>query len=135
VLVISILIHPSRHPHGLPAALTAMVAVVAMASQYALFRLAIPHAVSTAAMTGNLTNTVLALVDLRSQGRPMISDDNDRLKQSLRLLVGFFLGCVAAAVAIPLLGDWAWSLPVLLAAAAVDLVAALSRSTIITARK
>jgi hypothetical protein len=35
-----------------------------MACQYALLRLAIPGAISTAVMTGNLTNTVLSLMDL-----------------------------------------------------------------------
>jgi uncharacterized membrane protein (UPF0136 family) len=37
----------------------------------------------------------------------------------VRLLVGFFAGCVVGAAAVLLLGNWAWSLPVALAGAAV----------------
>jgi hypothetical protein len=44
-----------------------------------------------------------------------------RLKRSLHLLFGFLAGCVAAAAAISLLGDWAWSLPVALSAAVLAL--------------
>lgn len=129
VLLVSISMHPSMHPHSAIAVTTAMIAVFAMASQYALFRLALPDAVSTAVMTGNLTNTTLSLVDELSAHRPMMPDDSDRLRQSLHLLIGFFLGCVVAAAAIPVLGDWAWSLPVLLAAVAIIYVAAIRRST------
>src|SRR5260370_29396933 len=42
---------------------TAMIAVCAMACQFALLRLAVPGAPSTAVMTGNVTNTVLSLLD------------------------------------------------------------------------
>jgi uncharacterized membrane protein YoaK (UPF0700 family) len=109
---------PSSNPHGIPACLAALIAVSAMACQYALLRLAMPRAVSTAVMTGNLTNTVLAIMDALSRGHPLMSDDG-RLKRSLYLLFGFLLGCVVAATAISTMGEWAWSLPVVLAAAAV----------------
>jgi uncharacterized membrane protein YoaK (UPF0700 family) len=118
VLVFSIFAHPSAHPHGLMAGIAAMIAVSAMACQYALFRLAIPEAVSTAVMTGNLTNAVLALMDRRSR-TPLMTGDDDRLKKSIYLLVGFLVGCVVAAAAIPLLGDWIWILPVALSAVAI----------------
>lgn len=35
-------------------------------------------------------------------------------------VAGFFAGCVAGAAAVSLMGRWAWSLPVILAAAAVQ---------------
>ena len=64
-----------------------MIAVAAMASQYALLRLAIPGAISTAVMTGNLTNSVLALMDLRFAAVARLGDENrQRLRRSLRLL-------------------------------------------------
>jgi uncharacterized membrane protein YoaK (UPF0700 family) len=66
-----------------------MIAVSAMACQYALLRLAIPGAISTAVMTGNLTNTVLALMDLWWSRHPMLRVDADRLRRSLHLLFGF----------------------------------------------
>ena len=93
-----------------------MIAVSAMACQYALFRLAMPRAVSTSVMTGNLTNTVLSLMDASSPGHELMPVDARRLKRSVYLLVGFLVGCVVAAAAISVLGDWAWSLPVALAA-------------------
>lgn len=37
------------------------------------------------------------------------------------MLAGFLLGCVVAAVAVAMLKDWAWSLPALLAGAAIAL--------------
>jgi len=58
-------------------------------------------------MAGNLTNTVLALMDSLSEHRPLLPVDADRLKRSSHLLIGFLLGCVVAAYAVSVLGDWA----------------------------
>jgi uncharacterized membrane protein YoaK (UPF0700 family) len=121
VLVFSVMTKPSANPHGLMAGITAMVAVSAMACQFALLRLVLPVAPSTAVMTGNLTNTVLSLLDSHSRAQPLMVGDAERLRGSLYLLIGFFGGCVAAAAAVSLLGDWAWSLPVALAGVAVTL--------------
>ena len=118
-LVFSVISKPSASPHGLIAGIAAMIAVSAMACQYALFRLAMPRAVSTAVMTGNLTNTVLSLMDASSPGYELMPVDAGRLKRSVYLLVGFLVGCVVAAAAISVLGDWAWSLPLALAALAI----------------
>ena len=96
-----------------------MIAVSAMACQYALLRLALPRVVSTAVMTGNLTNAVLALMDLVSARNSLTAADRVRLKGSLRLLAGFLLGCLVAAAAVTLIADWAWSLPTVLAALAI----------------
>jgi uncharacterized membrane protein YoaK (UPF0700 family) len=119
VLVFSVVTKPSANPNGLMAGIAVMIAVSAMACQYALLRLAVPGAISTAVMTGNLTNTVLSLMDMLSNKRPLMTVDAGRLKRSLHLLYGFLVGCIAAAAAISLLADWAWSLPVALAAVAV----------------
>src|SRR6267378_2414767 len=62
VLVFSVINDPAANPHGLMAIFVAMVAVSAMACQFALLRLAVPGAPSTAVMTGNLTNSVLSLL-------------------------------------------------------------------------
>jgi len=117
VLVLSVATQPSTNPHGPMAGIAAMIAVSAIACQYALLRLAIPGAISTAVMTGNLTNTVLALLDLLSKDRPLMAHDRERLKRSVHLLLGFLLGCVIAAAAVSLIADWAWAFPVALAAA------------------
>jgi uncharacterized membrane protein YoaK (UPF0700 family) len=117
VLVFSVIARPSTAPHGLIAGIAVMIAVSAMACQYALLRLAMPRAVSTVVMTGNLTNTVLSLMDSLSS-RPLLPVDSSRLRRSLYLLLGFLLGCIVAAPAVSMFGDWAWSLPVALSGAA-----------------
>jgi uncharacterized membrane protein YoaK (UPF0700 family) len=119
VLIFSVVTQPSTSPHSLMAGIVAMIAVSAMACQYALLRLAMPGAISTAVMTGNLANTILSLMDMLSKRHPLMSVDKDRLKRSLRLLFGFLMGCIVGAVAVTILGDWAWSLPVALAAVAI----------------
>jgi len=101
------------------AGIAVMVAVCAMAFQYALMRLALPKVVSTAVMTGNLTNTVLSLMEMLSPQQHLMTVDRGRLKRSLRLLIGFLVGCLVAAVAISILRDWAWSIPTVLAAVAI----------------
>jgi uncharacterized membrane protein YjjP (DUF1212 family) len=122
VLIVSVITRPSSAPHGLTAGIAVMLAVAAIAFQYALFRLAVPGAVSTAVMTGNLTNTVLPLMDAASAGHPLMVLDPGRLKRSLLLLFGFLLGCTIAAAAISQLGDWAWAFPAALAAIAIVLL-------------
>src|SRR5215831_15578444 len=121
VLIFSVITKPSADPHGLMATIAAMIAVSAMACQFALLRLTLPVVPSTAVMTGNLTNAVLGLVDLSSRTRPLIESDRRRLTGALHLLVGFFVGCVLATAALTYLADWAWSLPAALAAVAVAL--------------
>jgi len=121
VLVFSVITKPSAEPHGLMAGIAAMIAVSAMACQFSLLRLALPGAPSTAVMTGNLTNTVLSLLDTRSRTQPLMAGAPERLRGSLYLVIGFFGGCVVAAAAVSLLGDWAWSFPVALAGVAVAL--------------
>jgi len=119
VLAFSVTTAPSANPHGLMAGIAVMIAVCAMAFQYALLRLALPKAVSTAVMTGNLTNTVLSLMEMLSPRQPLMPVDRGRLKSSLHLLIGFLVGCIVAAAAISVLGDWAWSIPTLLAGFAI----------------
>jgi uncharacterized membrane protein YoaK (UPF0700 family) len=120
LLIFSVITKPSADPHGLMATVAAMIAVTAMGCQFALLRLTLPVAPSTAVMTGNLTNAVLGLVDLSSR-TPLMESGSRRLTGALHLLVGFFVGCVLATAALMYLGDWAWSLPAALAAAAVVL--------------
>jgi len=119
VLIFSIITRPSADPQGLAAGIAGMIAVAAMACQYALLRLAIPGAISTAVMTGNLTNTVLSLMDLLSKRRALPPVDAGSLRTSCHLLLGFLLGCLVSTFAVSVLGDWTWSLPVLLSALAI----------------
>ena len=121
VLILAVITDSATDPHGLMAGVTALIAVSAMACQFSLLRLAVTGAPSTAVMTGNVTNTVLASLDTLFRTQPLTEGANERLKRTLNVVVGFFVGCVAGAAAVSLLGDWAWSLPAFLAAAAVAL--------------
>lgn len=121
LLIFSAITKPSANPHGLMATIAAMIAVSAMGCQFALLRLTLPVAPSTAVMTGNLTNAVLGFVDLSSRTRRLMESDNRRLTGALNLLIGFFAGCVLATAALMYVGDWAWSLPAALAAVALAL--------------
>jgi hypothetical protein len=62
---------------------------------------------------------VLSLLDSVARSRPLSEGSGERLNKTSKLPVGFFAGCVAGAAAVSLLGNWAWSLPAVLAAAAV----------------
>src|SRR5262249_11022765 len=119
VLTFSVLTKPSTDPHGLMAGSAVMIAVSAMACQHALLRLALPNVVSTAVMTGNLTNATLTVMEILSKRGSFMAADAERLTGSLVLLAGFLIGCVVAAAAVSVLADWAWSLPVALAAVAI----------------
>ena len=121
LLTFSAITKPSSDPHGLMATIAAMIAVTAMGCQFALLRLTLPVAPSTAVMTGNLTNAVLGLMDLSSRTQPLMESDRRRLTGALHLLVGFFVGCVLATAVLMYLGDWAWSVPATLAAVTVAL--------------
>ena len=116
VLVLSVIFDPAANPHGSLAVLVAMIAVAAMACQFVLVRLALPGAPSTAMMTGNLTNAVLSLLDTLSPGQPLTEGAEERLRKTLKVVVGFLIGCIVGAVAVSFLKAWAWLLPVLLAA-------------------
>ena len=90
-----------------------------MGCQYALLRLALPKVASTSVMTGNLTNSVLSLMEMLAKTPARAAADAEQLKSTLRLLAGFLVGCLVAAMAIYLLADCAWSLPLFLAALAI----------------
>ena len=122
VLIFSVVTNPSANPHGLMAGIAAMLAVSAMACQFALLRLTLPVAPSTAVMTGNLTNAVLSFIDANSRTHPLMTGSAGRLKASVHLLLGFFVGCVVAAAALSPLGEWAWLFPVALAGVILALV-------------
>lgn len=118
VWIVSVLNHPAANPAGLRAGAAAMIAVSAMACQYTLLQLCIPGAPSTAVMTGNLTKTVLSSLELLTPGVRIARVDSERPTRSLELVSCFFGGCLAGAVANSQMGDWAWSVPVVLAGAA-----------------
>jgi len=118
VLIFSVIYSPAANSRGWTSVVIAMIAVSAMACQFALLRLAVPGSPSTAVMTGNLTNTALSLLDTLSRSQPLTEDANERLRKTLKLVIGFCAGCIAGAAAVSWLGDWAWLSAVILAGAA-----------------
>jgi uncharacterized membrane protein YoaK (UPF0700 family) len=117
VLVFSVSQHAAEQPHGVAGGIAGMLAVAAMACQAALSRAAVSGGPMTGAITGNMTIAVLSLLDTLSEREPLLDHARERLRTSLPLVAGFLVGCVAGAAAASL-GDWAWSLPVVLAAVA-----------------
>ena len=118
VLVCSAISDPAVHPQGWLGDATAMIAVSAMACQFAVLRLGVPGAPSTAVMTGNLTNSVLSLLDVLAGSRHLTEGAEERLKRTSKVVAGFFAGCLIGAAALSLVGHWAWTLPVALAGVA-----------------
>src|SRR5262245_28148184 len=118
LLIYSVIDNPAANPRGVSAVVATMIAVSAMACQFALLRLSLPVAPSTAVMTGNLTNAVLSLLDTLSRSTPLMAGAKERLENTVQLIVGFCAGCIAGAAAVSWFGNWAWALPALLAGAA-----------------
>lgn len=121
VLTIAVTAHPAARPNGLMAVITSLIAVSAMACQFALLRLAVPGAPTTAVMTGNLTKTTLSLLDTLSGSASVTESARMQLKKTVQLVVGFFAGCLLGAAGFLKMGEWAWLLPVVLAGVAVAL--------------
>lgn len=117
VLIFTVVYVPAANPHGGMAVVASMIAVSAIACQFALLHLSMPGSPSTAAMT----DAALSFLDTLSRRRPLTENADARLKRTLKVVVGFFAGCIAGAVGVSWLGEWAWSLPVVLAGAAVVL--------------
>jgi uncharacterized membrane protein YoaK (UPF0700 family) len=80
------------------------------------------RAPSTAVMTGNLTKTVLAFLETATERQPLLADAKRQLKNTVQLVIGFFVGCLVGAGAVSGFGEWAWAFPVALAGVAVTLV-------------
>lgn len=118
LLVFAAVTKPSSTPHGLAAGCAAMLAATAMGCQFALLRVTLPDSPSTAVMTGNLADAVLALLDVMTQPRPLDGHATNRLKRSTAVLGGFIGGCMIAGIAVRFLDDGAWLLPMALAGAA-----------------
>jgi len=121
VLLISAVYNPEANPQGVLAIVTPLIAVSAIASQYALLRLTIPGAPSTAVMTGNTTSLILSLLDSISRGEPLTKGPREQLKRTGGALGGFIAGCLAGAAGVLWLGNLAWLFPVIASLIAVAL--------------
>lgn len=108
----------------------AVLAVAAMASQYALLHLTFQRAPSTAVMTGNVVASTIALTGLalasfgarraRYRSGAYAADRAAERAQWMALwplLLGFVAGCVSGAFASNVVSSWAWTAPALVSAA------------------
>lgn len=121
-LIVAVIYHPSAEPRGLMADFTSALAISAMACQYSLLQLTLRGAPSTAVMTGNLTKTVLAFLESVTRRKPLMKNSKEELKKAMRVLIGFFVGCLIGAGAVAKFGDWAWAFPAATAAITIALV-------------
>ena len=121
VLIIGIGYRPSVNPTGPMFTVAAMLAVAAIACQFAFLRVVMPNAPPTSVMTGHLSTFTLALSDCLA-GEVWSEGATQRLRNAFFILLGFFGGCAAGAGAVLAFGDWSWLLAVALAAIAVVLV-------------
>lgn len=126
VLVIGISYRPSVNPKGPMLTVDAMLAVAAIACQFAFLRVVMPKAPPTSVMSGHLSTVTLGLID-RLAGQALTEEATERLRNAFFLLLGFFGGCAAGAGAVLSFGDWSWLLAVALAAIAVVLAPAAAR--------
>jgi uncharacterized membrane protein YoaK (UPF0700 family) len=103
---------------GVPAA---MFAVAAMAFQNTYLRLVARESATTTVMTGNLTSSIIFALSPAWPGAFTPADAAQKLRRTLPLLLGFFLGCAVGAAGAARLGPWAWAIPALLSLLALPL--------------
>jgi uncharacterized membrane protein YoaK (UPF0700 family) len=96
-----------------PALLTGMMLVSAMAVQNAAQRLYLGAAPPTTIMTGNVTQAMIDLVDLL-RGLPPADPVRARLARMAANILGFAIGCAAAALLFVYLKMWCFAVPPLL---------------------
>ncbi len=119
--VLAIVLGPFPDGDAPPAMATGLVMVVGMAVQNGMQRVHLKGFPPTTAMTGNLTELVLDVIDLS-----VTAPDPDLLVNVRRVAAGvvcFALGCGLAAMLYRLTGVWGFAGPPILAAAALMVAA------------
>jgi uncharacterized membrane protein YoaK (UPF0700 family) len=103
-----------------------MTLVSAMAVQNAAQRLHLASAPPTTIMTGNTTQAMIDLVDVL-RGLPEADPARTRLANMAANILGFAIGCAAAALLFAYLGMWCFAVPPLLALLAIVLRTGVER--------
>jgi uncharacterized membrane protein YoaK (UPF0700 family) len=101
--------------------LAAMVAVAAMAFQNTYLRVVAQTSATTTVMTGNVATSIIAALSLVRPGVLTPADAAQKLRRTLPLVIGFFVGCAVGAAGAARLGPWAWATPALLSLLALPL--------------
>jgi uncharacterized membrane protein YoaK (UPF0700 family) len=109
-------------PNGdvLPALITGMMLVSAMAVQNAVQRLHLAASPPTTIMTSNTTQAMIDVVDVL-RGLPAADPVRTRLAHMASNILGFAIGCAAAALLFAKLQMWCFAVPPLLALLAIAL--------------
>jgi uncharacterized membrane protein YoaK (UPF0700 family) len=107
-----------------PTVAAAMLAVAAMGLQNAFVRVSLHQSSTTSTMTGNVASLVIGLTALVWPGPWTRDEAAKKLRNTLPLVLGFFVGCAVGAASVARLGPWAWSLPALLSLIAIRVGAA-----------
>jgi len=115
-LIFSVSTKPSANPDGLIGCIAAMMAVSAMACHFALLRLGLPVAPSTAVMTGNFDEcrAVLSGQQLRRTQRLTAGHTRDQMPRCTSSSA-FSEDTLLPPQPSRTGRDWAWSLPAVLA--------------------
>jgi uncharacterized membrane protein YoaK (UPF0700 family) len=130
--VLAIRLGPFPNGDVWPALVTGMTLVSAMAVQNATQRLHLAAAPPTTIMTGNTTQAMIDVVDLL-RGLPESDPTRTRLAHMAANILGFAVGCAAAALAYVYLHMWCFAVPPLLALMAIALRPQIAAPTL-TAR-
>ena len=111
--VLAVRLGPFPNGDVWPALVTGMTLVSAMAVQNAVQRLYLGAMPPTTIMTGNTTQAMIDLVDLWS-GLPGVDPARKRLQHIAANMLGFAIGCAAAALLYVFLHMWCFAVPPLL---------------------
>jgi len=90
-----------------------------MAFQNAFVRVSLHQGSTTSTMTGNVASLVIGLLALVWPGPWTHDEAATKLRSTLPLTLGFFVGCAVGAASVARLGLWAFSLPALLSLIAI----------------
>src|SRR6202167_847561 len=118
--VLAVRLGPFPNGDVWPALVTGMTLVSAMAVQNAAQRLHLASAPPTTIMTGNTTQAMIDVVDLL-RGLPAADPARTRLAHMAANILGFAVGCAAAALLFAYLHMWCFVVPPLLALMAIML--------------
>jgi len=112
-MALGLLASPITSPRGHLVLAAGLAGVAAMGVQNALSRLELGVLVPTTVMTGNVTQTVIDLVDLlHSRDRTEIATTQTRMVEMIPAIVGFGAGALGGAMAWKWLGFVALMLPI-----------------------
>jgi uncharacterized membrane protein YoaK (UPF0700 family) len=99
----------------------AMIAVAAMAFQNAFVRVSLHESSTTSVMTGNVASLLIGLLALVWPGPWARDEAANKVRSTLPVAVGFFVGCAVGAASVSRLGLWAFILPALLSLVAIPI--------------